>query len=84
MNSILNLIKNRSLTWNYYDQREIIISTFLDDYSSQSKHKEFIREYLKAEDKEAILSSFEFKLEVFDRAIHTNGIFFSDICFMKN
>lgn len=76
MASILNLIRDESLTWDYYKRKNTIKHTPLDNWSCRVKHTEFIEEYLRIGKKEGVLSNFNFALKDFDRAIHTNTVFF--------
>jgi len=83
MASILNLIRDKSLIWDYYDREDTIGCTLLDNWSCQVKHIEFIEEYLKIGGKEGVLSNFDFALKDFNRAIHTNTVFFLGCLFYK-
>jgi hypothetical protein len=72
----------KSQDWDYYGENNK--NKLLESYSIKSKHIEFIKNYLKAGEKQDIFLYFDnFDIETFDRAIHTNGVFFLGCLFYK-
>lgn len=76
MESILkNLESLNNEDWDYYKKEEHT-KINIEDLSCQKNHIEFIKNYLTVSDKIGILDNFNFAIDNFERAIHTNSVFF--------
>lgn len=76
----INILDN----WDYYERKdEFCIDAKIVDWNSHSKHKEFIKEFLKISGKEEIVKFFRIDLEKFERLSHTNSVFFLGCLFYE-
>ena len=75
MNTILDEIKKLK-NYDYYRRENEAIRIEDIDWSCQQSHAKFIEKYLNLGRKKEILEHFDFDLIKFDRATHTNSVFF--------
>ncbi len=67
--------------WDYYFPKEQIQN--IQNWNDTNEHKNFITKYLQRGEKEDVLKAFNFPLQDFKRASHTNSVFFLGCIFYK-
>lgn len=75
MQSIMQEL-NELKEWDYYKRKEEDKLSGILDWNNTEQHREFIENFLKISGKMSVLNHFDFALESFERAIHTNSVFF--------
>jgi len=85
VDNLFKMIKDSKYEWDYYARDKGIKENLCKNWDCEKKHMSFIKKYLTVAGKNKAVSMFRVgkKLQNFERAIHTNSVYFLGCIFYE-